>query len=357
MKLQQSATVNRQMTLVSRPEGSPGKDNFKLVEGAIPEVGDGEVLLRTVYLSLDPYMRGRMSDADSYAEPVALGGTMVGGTVNRVVFSKNPAFTEGDWVLSYVVGWQDYGVSDGTDLVKLDPAIAPVSHALGVLGMPGFTAYMGLLDIGQPKAGETLVVAAASGPVGATVAQIGMLKGLNVVAVAGGEAKCDFVRDELGVSVCLDHKAENFAEQLAEACPDGIDIYFENVGGKVFDAVMPLLNTLARVPLCGLISQYNSLSRDNTASLPTGPDRMGQLMMQMQVKRQTFKGFIIFDDYGHRYDEFARQMAEWVENGDIKYREDLVQGLEDTPEYIAGLLEGKNFGKLVVRVGENELSF
>ncbi|MGO1617488.1 MAG: NADP-dependent oxidoreductase, partial [Oceanisphaera sp.] len=309
----------------------------------------GEVLLRTLYLSLDPYMRGRMSDAKSYADPVALGHTMVGGTVSRVHQSLHPDFKAGDWVLSYS-GWQDYALSNGEGLIKLDPQQAPPSYALGVLGMPGFTAYMGLLDIGQPKPGETLVVAAATGAVGAMVAQIGKLKGCHVVAIAGGAEKCAYALDNLGVDACLDHKADDFAEQLAHACPNGIDIYFESVGGKVLDAVLPLLNTGARIPVCGLISQYNA------TALPDGPDRLGQLMGTILIKRMTVKGFIIFDDYGHRYPEFAKDMAQWLSEGKLHYREQIVDELDQAPDAFIGLLQGDNFGKLVVRVGEDELS-
>ena len=346
--MNQSKTQNRQLTLASRPQGMPTAANFALKNSAVPDIGPGQILLRTVYLSLDPYMRGRMNDTKSYAEPVAVGGVMVGGTVNRVERSNHPDYQVGDWVLGYV-GWQDYGVSDGGGLIKLDPATAPVSYALGVLGMPGFTAYMGLLDIGQPKAGETLVVAAATGPVGATVAQIGKLKGCRVVAVAGSEEKCRYALDQLGVDACLNHKDDDFAEQLAKACPQGIDIYYENVGGKVLDAVLPLLNSSARIPVCGLISRYNA------TSLPYGPDRLGQLMATILVKRLTVKGFIIFDDYGHRYDEFARDMGQWLAEGKIKYREQIVDGLENAPDAFIGLLQGKNFGKLVIRVGADEL--
>ncbi|GGO88867.1 NADP-dependent oxidoreductase [Marinobacterium nitratireducens] len=347
--MSQSKLENRQMTLASRPVGAPGADNFAMKVGAVPEIIDGEVLLRTVYLSLDPYMRGRMSDAESYAEPVAIGEPMVGGTINRVVSSKHPGYSEGDWVLSYTVGWQDYGVSDGSMLFKLDPEMAPVSHALGVLGMPGFTAYMGLLDIGKPKSGETLVVAAATGPVGSTVAQIGKIKGCRVVAIAGGEEKRRRL-EALGVDVALDHSAGDFAEQLAAACPDGIDVYYENVGGHVFDAVLPLLNTGARVPVCGLIAHYND------TALPDGPDRLSLLMSTILVKRMTVRGFIIFDDYGDRYPEFAGQMARWVAEGRIDYLEQVIDGLENAPDGLRGLLEGENFGKLVVRVGEDELA-
>lgn len=347
--MSQSTFENRQLTLASRPAGAPGKDNFQLQVNTLPEIEDGQMLLRTVYLSLDPYMRGRMSDAKSYAEPVAIGNVMVGGTVNRVVASKHPDYKEGDWVVSYTVGWQDYGVSDGSMLFKLDPSHGPVSHALGVLGMPGFTAYMGLMDIGQPKAGETLVVAAATGPVGATVAQIGKILGCRVVAIAGGEQKRQYL-ESMGVDVALDHRAADFAAQLAAACPRGIDVYFENVGGKVFDAVLPLLNTNARIPLCGLVAHYND------SELPSGPDRSGQLMGAILTKRVRVQGFIIFDDYGHRYGEFAEQMSKWVAEGKISYLEQVIEGLGQAPEGLKGLLEGKNFGKLVVRVGPDELA-
>ncbi|WP_107853231.1 NADP-dependent oxidoreductase [Oceanimonas marisflavi] len=345
----QTTMHNRQLTLASRPVGAPTAANFTLQQTAIPEPAQGQLLLRTVYLSLDPYMRGRMNDAKSYAAPVALGDPMVGGTVSRVQISRHPDYQPGDWVLSYS-GWQDYALSDGERLIKLEPEQMSPSWALGVLGMPGFTAYMGLLDIGKPQAGETLVVAAATGAVGAMVAQIGKLKGCRVVAVAGGEEKCRYALNTLGVDACLDHKADDFAERLASACPDGIDIYYENVGGKVLDAVLPLLNTHARIPVCGLISQYNA------TALPEGPDRLNQLMATILIKRLTVKGFIIFDDYAHRYDEFVTDMSQWLREGKIHYREQLVDGLEQAPQAFIGLLQGENFGKLVVRVGDDELA-
>lgn len=347
--MNQTTHSNRQLTLAARPVGAPKADDFALQEAAIPNPKQGEMVLRTVFLSLDPYMRGRMSDAKSYAEPVAVGDTMVGGTVSRVHTSQHPDFNVGDWVLSYH-GWQDYALSNGEGLIKLDPQQAPPSYALGVLGMPGFTAYMGLLDIGKPKSGETLVVAAATGAVGAMVAQIGKLKGCRVVAIAGGSEKCTYALNNLGVDACIDHKADDFAQQLANACPDGIDVYFESVGGKVLDAVLPLLNTGARIPVCGLISQYNA------TSLPDGPDRLGQLMGMMLVKRMTMKGFIIFDDYAHRYPEFAKDMAQWLTEDKLHYKEQLVDGLENAPQAFIGLLKGENFGKLVIRVGEDDLS-
>lgn len=336
---------NRRIVLASRPVGAPTQDNFRLENATVPSIQDGEVLLRSIYLSLDPYMRGRMNDAKSYAEPVAIDDVMVGATVCQVEQSQHVDYQVGEWVLAYT-GWQDYGVSNGEGLVKLGMAPSHPSFALGIMGMPGFTAYMGLLDIGQPKEGDTLVVAAATGPVGATVGQIGKLKGCRVIGVAGGEEKCRHAKEVLGFDECIDHKAEDFAEQLAAACDKGIDVYFENVGGKVFDAVMPLLNTGARVPVCGLISQYNS------TSLPDGPDRMSALMGMLLVKRIKMQGFIIFDDYAHRYNEFATQMTEWLAQGKIQYKEQVVEGLENAPQAFMGLLQGENFGKLVIKMNQ-----
>ena len=338
-----SLNMNRQILLASRPVGAPIADNFRLNTTEKPVPADGEVLLRSIYLSLDPYMRGRMSDAKSYADPVAIDDVMVGATVCQVEVSNNPNFSVGDWVLAYT-GWQDYAVSDGEGLMTLGDKPQNPSYALGIMGMPGFTAYMGLLDIGQPKEGETIVVAAATGPVGATVGQIGKLKGCRVVGVAGGQEKCDYAKSVLGFDECIDHKSDDFAQQLANACTDGIDVYFENVGGKVFDGVLPLLNTGARIPVCGLISQYNA------TSLPEGPDRLSMLMGTLLVKRIKVQGFIIFDDYGHRYNEFAQDMIKWLSEGKIQYREHLVEKLENAPDAFIGLLEGKNFGKLVIRV-------
>ncbi|MFA0113828.1 NADP-dependent oxidoreductase [Vibrio sp. 10N.261.46.E11] len=336
---------NRRIVLASRPVGAPTQDNFRLETVAAPTIKDGEMLLRSVYLSLDPYMRGRMSDAKSYADPVAIDEVMVGATVCQVEESNNSDYEVGEWVLAYT-GWQDLGVSDGEGLIKLGKEPTHPSYALGIMGMPGFTAYMGLLDIGQPKEGDTLVVAAATGAVGATVGQIGKLKGCRVIGVAGGQEKCQYAKEVLGFDECIDHKADDFAEQLAKACSNGIDVYFENVGGKVFDAVMPLLNTGARIPVCGLISQYNA------TSLPEGPDRMSSLMGTLLVKRIKMQGFIIFDDYAPRYNEFATQMTEWLSQGKMHYREHLVEGLDEAPQAFMGLLEGQNFGKLVIKTNE-----
>ncbi|QFT55183.1 NADP-dependent oxidoreductase [Microbulbifer sp. THAF38] len=342
----QSKDKNRRVVLAARPEGAPSEDNFSIEEVGLPEPARGEVLLRTVFLSLDPYMRGRMSDAKSYAEPVPLGGVMVGGTVSRVLESHLEGFEEGDWVLGYC-GWQDYAVSDGEGLVNLGKNPSHPSYALGVLGMPGITAYFGLLEIGQPQAGDTLVVAAATGPVGSTVGQIGKIKGCRVVGIAGGAEKCRYAVEELGFDICLNHRAEEFPEQLEEACPDGVDVYFENVGGDVFDAVLPLLNDFARIPVCGLVAHYNA------TSLPEGPDRLSLLMREVLTKRLKIQGFIIFDQY-ERFGDFITGLSRWVNEGKIKYREDLVEGLEKAPRALMGLLKGENFGKVVVRLGTDD---
>jgi NADPH-dependent curcumin reductase CurA len=273
---------------------------------------------------------------------------MVGGSVCRVEESNHNDYKKGDWVVAFG-GWQDYSVINGSELLKLDNNMAEPSHALGVLGMPGLTAYMGLLDIGQPKAGDTVVVAAATGAVGSLVGQIAKLKGCKVIGIAGGETKCKYAIETLGFDDCLDHKSDDLAEQLATACSSGIDVYFENVGGKVFDAVMPLLNSCARVPVCGLISQYNA------TELPSGPDRLSLLMGTLLVKRIKMQGFIVFDDYGHRYNEFSDQMVKWLMAGEIKHKEHRVEGLENTVSAFIGLLKGENFGKLVVRVGPDNL--
>ena len=340
--MSQNATINRRIVLASRPKGAPTLENFRLEETSTPVPKEGQLLLRTLYLSLDPYMRGRMSDGPSYASPVALGEVMVGGTINQVVTSKHPAFREGDLVLGNV-GWQDFAISEGSDLMPLHGITQP-SYALSVLGMPGFTAYHGLLNIGKPKPNETVVVAAASGAVGAVVGQIAKLKGARVVGVAGGSDKCRYVVDELGFDACIDRRDPQFAQKLKTACPNGIDIYFENVGGAVFDAVLPLLNEHARVPLCGFIAHYND------KELPRGPNLVPLLMHAILSKRICVQGFIILDHYADGFETFLRDMQAWVVDGKVKLREDIVDGLENAPAGLMGLLDGNNFGKLLVRV-------
>jgi NADPH-dependent curcumin reductase len=341
--MNQTNKTNRRLVLAERPEGAPSESTLTLETGDIPSPKDGEMLLRTEFLSLDPHMRGRMSDAPSYAPPVGIGEVMVGGTVAQVEISKLHGFKKGEWVLC-ANGWQDYAISDGNDVTSLGSDPENPSWALGIIGMPGFTAWVGLTKIGLPKRGETLVVAAATGPVGATVGQIGKIFGCRVIGIAGAAEKCDYAVNTLGLDACLDHHSVGFSEELDAASPQGIDIYFESVGGKIFVAVLPQLNPGARVPVCGLVSQYNA------TSLPDAPDRMGYLMGQILQKRITMRGFIIFEDFAHLYPEFAAQMDGWLKAGNIHYREEIVDGLENAPATFIGMLAGENFGKCVIRV-------
>jgi NADPH-dependent curcumin reductase CurA len=337
--------TSRQIRLARRPQGEPSAADFELAQVPKPEPGPGQVLTRTIYLSLDPYMRGRMNAEKSYADPVPIGGVMEGGGVGVVEASNCPALAKGD-IVAGRTGWQEYAVSDGTALRKVDPKAAPISTAVGILGMPGMTAYTGLLNIGQPKEGETLVVAAASGAVGSAVGQIGKIKGCRVVGVAGGTAKCRYVTDDLGFDACIDRRAPDFETQLAAACPKGIDIYFENVGGRVLEAAIPLLNFFSRIPVCGLISQYNA------TALPDGPNRLPQLMRAVLTNRVLIRGFIV-RDYGAQQADFLRDTAQWLREGRIKYREHRVKGLESAPATLIGLLKGENFGKVVVEVSDD----
>lgn len=343
-----SNEVNRRWLLASRPDGAPVAENFRLDEAEIPTPGAGEMLLRVIYLSLDPYMRGRMSDAKSYAAPVPIDGVMEGETVAEVMVSNNPDYVSGDIVLARA-GWQSYGLSDGSGVRKVARGSVPISTALGVLGMPGLTAYAGLKNIGMPKEGETVVVAAASGPVGSAVGQIAKIRGARAVGIAGGAKKCAYLIDELGFDAAVDHRAPDFAEQLAKACPDGIDVYFENVSGKVFDAVFPLFNQFARMPVCGTIAFYNA------TSFPEMETHVPALMRAVLTKRLRIQGFIVYD-FASDYPDFARDMAGWIADGRVKYREDIVDGIEQAPEAFVGLLKGKNFGKLVVKVGADPVS-
>ena len=340
-----STRVNRRIVLNARPDGFPTEADFRLVEGPAPEPAAGEMLVRTIYLSLDPYMRGRMNAGPSYAAPVELGDVMTGGTVGQVVASRHDGFAEGDLVLAGA-GWQKYGLSDGRGVRKLDPGAAPITTALGVLGMPGLTAYVGLLEVGGLKDGDVVVVSAASGAVGAVVGQIAKIRGHRVVGVAGARKKCDYVVDELGFDACVSHHGDTLAGDLKAACPDGVDLYFENVGGKVFDAVLPLLNQFARVPVCGRIASYNA------TSLPEGPDRVPQLMGLALVRRLTIRGFIVFD-HAHLEPDFLRDVGGWIRSGALKYREHVVEGLDNAVGAFLGLLRGENFGKLLVRVSDD----
>jgi NADPH-dependent curcumin reductase CurA len=337
------STKNRHIVLVSRPSGEPAPDNFRFSEMELPSPGPGQILLRAIYLSLDPYMRGRMNAGESYAKPVDVGQVMEGSAVCEVVESNLPNFKPGDIVVAYS-GWQEYALSDGRGVEKIAPSLGPLPYSLGVLGMPGLTAYTGLLSIGQPKPGETLVVAAASGAVGSVVGQIGKLKGCRVVGIAGGPEKCRYVKEELGFDDCLDRRQPDLPGRLNAACTNGIDIYFENVGGAVFDAVLPLLNNFARIPVCGLIAHYND------TELPAGPDRLPLLMQKILIKRLTFRGFIVWDFAAQR-PQFHADMSSWLKAGAIKYKVDITDGLENAPRELIGLLRGENFGKKIIRVG------
>ena len=332
----------KRIVLASRPFGEPKPSDFRIEEYPVPAPGEGQLLLRTIWLSLDPYMRGRMSDAASYAAPVQIDEVMEGGTVSEVIASNNAAFKNGDIVLSRA-GWQTHALSDGRGLSKIDPQLAPISTTVGVLGMPGMTAYFGLLEIGKPQPGETVAVAAASGAVGSAVGQIAKIKGARAIGIAGGKEKCHYVKSDLGFDECLDHRDPDLAARLKDACPKGIDVYFENVGGAVFDAVFPLLNNFARVPVCGLIAHYN-----DTEAKP--PKWASSLMRATLTGRLTLRGFIV-TDFAARQADFLRDMSQWVREGKVKYREFVTQGLDHAPAAFIGMLQGANFGKQLVRVG------
>ena len=334
-----------QVRLARRPHGEPADDTFAYTHDEVPDPSDGQLLLRVRYLSLDPYMRGRMSDAESYAAPVEVGDVLVGGTVCEVLDSRHPDYRPGDTVLSYS-GWQTHALSDGTGLRRLDPSAAPVTTALGVLGMPGFTAYAGLLEIGRPKPGETVVVAAATGPVGSAVGQIARVKGARAVGIAGGPRKCRALLEELGFDAAVDHRSDTFVDDLAAATPDGIDVYFENVGGPVAAAVSRRLNVHARVPVCGLVATYNA------TSAPQGRDRLPAFMGLVLRRSLTVRGFIQDEFTASHGRDFLRDMPGWVADGSVRYREDVVDGLESAPEAFRGMLAGRSFGKVLVRVSE-----
>ena len=335
--------MNTKILLNERPHGEPKLGDFKTVKEDIIKPNDGEVLLKTIYMSLDPYMRGRMNDAKSYAKPVEIGEVMEAGALSQVIESKSKLFKPGDFVEGRT-GWQDNPTVDEKKLRLIDPKMAPLSTSIGVLGMPGTTAYVGMHNFAKPQKGETLVVSAASGAVGATVGQIGKIYGCRVVGVAGTNDKCEFTKTELGFDDCVNYKDADFKEKLKSACPDGVDIYWENVGGITFDTVMPLLNDYARIPVCGLISLYNATSLKGGEK-----DRLPLLFRQILTKRMMIKGFIVFNHYDQR-EESIIALSKWINEGKIKYKEDFVEGLENAPNAFIGLLNGKNFGKLVVKV-------
>ncbi|WP_223424638.1 NADP-dependent oxidoreductase [Tateyamaria pelophila] len=337
------------ITLASRPNGAPVPDNFALETCAVPTPKDGEVLVRVHYMSLDPYMRGRMDDAKSYAAPVPIGGTMEGGGVGKVIQSKADGFEPGDYVFG-MLGWATHAIQPAKMLRKIDPDIVPITTALGVLGMPGFTGWHGLMEYGRPKAGETLVVAAATGPVGSMVGQLAKSLGLRTVGIAGGADKCALATDTFGFDACLDHRAHDDARSLRaavkQAAPDGIDIYFENVGGKVLEAVMPLMNPFGRIPVCGMISWYNAGGLGAGADAPMSAPALWRPIL---VNFLNVQGFII-SNHWNQYPTFLTEVTPKVIRGDIKLVEDIAEGLENAPEAFIGLLQGRNVGKQIVKV-------
>ncbi|MBA4541653.1 MULTISPECIES: NADP-dependent oxidoreductase [Thermoactinomyces] len=335
------ALANKKILLVKRPKGLPAKDDFKMVEGTVPEPKTGEVLVRTLYLSVDPYMRGRMNDQKSYVPPYPLNEVITGGVIGEVIQSRASELDEGDLVIGNY-GWQTMQTVDSAQLRKIDETIAPVTTALGILGMTGLTAYFGLLDIGRPKPGETVVVSGAAGAVGMTVGQIAKIKGCRVVGIAGSDRKIQYLLDELGFDAAINYKTtKELKKALAEACPEGVDIYFDNVGGEISDAVMRLLNPHARIPVCGQISLYNLEKAD------IGP-RIQPLLL---INKALMKGFIV-SDYAARFDEGTNQLAEWLKQGKLKYEENIVEGFENTIDAFLGLFKGENLGKQLVKVAE-----
>lgn len=334
-------TTNKQITLAVRPVGFPKESDFRLVEAPVPTPGPGQFLVQSLYLSVDPYMRGRMNAAKSYAPPVELGGVMVGGVVGQVVESHHPRFAAGEIVEGYF-GWQQYALSDGAGVRKVDPSLAPISTALGVLGMPGLTAYFGLLEIGKPQPGETVVVSGAAGAVGSLVGQIAKIQGCHVVGIAGTDEKARYVVEELGFDSAFNYKsARNYRAKLKTLCPQGIDVYFDNVGGAITDAVIPLLNVRARLVICGQISQYN-LER---------PEMGPRWLWALIVKQARAEGFLVFQ-FADRFEEGIRQMAQWLKEGKLKYRENIIEGLENAPRAFIGMLKGENIGKQLVKIAD-----
>ena len=337
------STMNRQILLAARPVGFPKDSDFNLVESPVPTAGDGQILVRSIFLSVDPYMRGRMNDVKSYAPPVQIGELMGGGAVSRVVQSNNPAFKEGDIVEGMSFGWQDYAVSNGQGVRKIDPTLAPISTALGVLGMPGLTAYFGLLEIANPQPREIVVVSGAAGAVGSLVGQIAKIKGCRAIGIAGADDKIGYLTDELGFDGAFNYKTvSDYNERLRELCPNGIDVYFDNVGGSITDAVFRLINTKARISICGQISQYN-LEK---------PEMGPRLILSMLLVRQArAEGFLVFQ-FAEKYPQGLKQMARWLKEGKIKYKEDIEHGIENTPRAFIAMLKGANVGKQLVKVSD-----
>ncbi|MEX0965543.1 MAG: NADP-dependent oxidoreductase [Pseudohongiellaceae bacterium] len=339
-------TKNTQVFLAQRPLGEASDECFGFRQVDIPELAENQVLIRVCWLSLDPYMRGRMNDVKSYADPLQIGDIITGESSGVVIKSTSPDFSEGDTVAAHM-GWQSHIVANADDprLMRVDLNNGTLSAHLGVVGMPGRTAYFGLTEVGKPQPGETLVVAAASGAVGSAVGQIAKIKGLRVVGIAGGAEKCRYVKEELKFDACIDYKAGNLVSGLAEACPNGIDIYFENVGGEVTKAVAPLLNDGARVPICGYISNYN----DEDITQSETPMHILKALDPVPEHR-----FFVVTEWHDRWVEATRQLGSWVEDGRLKYRESIGVGLENAPEYFRGMLKGKNFGKQLIKVADED---
>jgi NADPH:quinone reductase len=337
----QRPSVNRQFVLAARPVGLPKESDFALSEAPLPPLAQGQLLLRTLFLSVDPYMRSRMTGIRTYADPVNIGQRMVAGTVGQVIESRNPKFQPGDIFDGYW-GWQEYAISDGEKLRKLDPQLAPISTALGVLGMPGMTAYFGLLDICKPQPGETVVVSGAAGAVGSLVGQIAKIVGCRAVGIAGTDEKVAWVVHELGFDDAFNYKTTgNYVDALKKACPNGIDCYFDNVGGAITDAVFPVLNPKARISICGQISQYNALK----------PEPGLRIFIYLLTKQARAEGFLVYQ-FADRYPEGIAQMAKWIKEGKLKYREQIIEGFENTPRAFIGMLQGENTGKMLVKVAD-----
>jgi len=335
-----SLKTNTQVVLSSRPSGFPEQNNFEVVNVSMPEPEEGQMLVEILWLSLDPYMRGRMNDVKSYAVPAKIGEVMIGGTVGRVLRSRTPRFSSGD-IVEGPLGWQTHAVTDGIGIRKVNESVAPVQANLGILGMPGMTAYFGFLDVCEPIPGDTVVVSAASGAVGQVVGQIAKVMGCRVIGTAGSDDKVNYIVQELGFDAGINYKTQNVGEALRNLCPYGIDVYFDNVGGLVTDAVLELINVGARIAICGQISQYNLKE-------PEQAPRSLSLLIRSQAKIQ---GFLVFS-YENRYQEARDRIARWIDEGKLRYKEDVVVGLANAPEAFIGMLKGRNFGKALVKVAD-----
>ena len=333
--------INRQVIMKTRPIGMPTLENFKIIESSLPELRHGEVLIKIIWLSLDPYMRGRMSTAKSYAASLNEGDVILGGAVGKIINSNTEQYKEGDIVEGFTLGWQEYAIATPSSIRKIDPNLAPIQTAVGVLGMPGMTAFFGLLHIGKPIPGDTVVVSAASGAVGQLVGQIAKIAGCHVIGIAGGKKKCSFITETLNFDAAIDYKTENIDKKLAEYCPDGINVYFDNVGGKITDSVINQLANYARIAVCGVISQYNL----------TKPEPGLRTHRSMLTNQATTEGFLVFQ-FAQKYHIAVKRMAKWIKEEKIIYKEDIIEGLENAPDAFIGLMNGKNFGKLLIKVSE-----